>query len=74
LTEGASIVTRDQAEAQRLGVASTPTFLLGRLRADATIDVRERITGAQSFEVFQRAVQRMIDAPIAKAQSAVLVP
>lgn len=58
----AASVKADQAEGQRLGVVATPTFLLGRPRADRkTIDIVERFSGAPSIELLGNALDKLID-------------
>lgn len=49
-------VNDDQAEATRLQVVSTPTFLLGRLHADGTVAVVTKISGAQDYKTFKQAI------------------
>jgi protein-disulfide isomerase len=49
-------VADDLAEARRLGLTATPAFVLGELGNDGTVTVTRRIIGAQSFSVFQAAL------------------
>jgi protein-disulfide isomerase len=51
----------DRKEALRLGVKSTPTFFVGRLSGDGSVSLKWRLLGAQPFEVFRRALERVID-------------
>jgi protein-disulfide isomerase len=44
----------DQAEARRLGVHGTPTFFVGTVRDDGSIDLVTRINGAAPAEVFSK--------------------
>jgi protein-disulfide isomerase len=61
-------IRRDQLEGFRLGVRSTPTFLIGTLQADgATIIAQKRITGAQSLETFKTAIQSVSPPPAISA-------
>jgi protein-disulfide isomerase len=53
----AAKVKRDQAEARRVGINSTPIFLVGRMDGDGGVAVMLRINGAQEPEVFMRAVE-----------------
>jgi len=52
-----STVLADLAEGRRLGVRATPTFLLGISRLDGTLNIVNRIEGAQPYAVFERAIQ-----------------
>jgi predicted DsbA family dithiol-disulfide isomerase len=52
-------VQRDLSEAQRLGLTSTPVFLIGTLGEKGTVRVTHKIVGAQPFPVFQDAVRRV---------------
>jgi predicted DsbA family dithiol-disulfide isomerase len=60
LEEGSSAarVRRQLATARGLGVAGTPTFLLGRIQDDGSIRVFDRIVGSQPIEAFRAAVER----------------
>jgi protein-disulfide isomerase len=50
---------QDEAEAKRLGINATPTFLVGRIRPDGkTIRVLAKIHGAQPYAVFKTELQR----------------
>jgi protein-disulfide isomerase len=49
-------IRQDIAEGVRLGVDSTPTFFVGRISADGTVQIKLRITGALPFDVFRDAV------------------
>jgi protein-disulfide isomerase len=58
LTDGAvGAVATDIQQATRLGVRSTPTFFVGRLRKDGQIDAFKRINGAVPFGEFKAAVE-----------------
>jgi protein-disulfide isomerase len=50
-------VETDIALGRRVGVQSTPTFLLGTVNADGSVHVTKKILGAQPPEVFRRALQ-----------------
>ncbi len=50
-------VKDDQAEAARLGITATPTFLLGSRAADGRIRAFRRINGAQPYGVFEKALK-----------------
>jgi len=52
-------VKSDLAEAERFGIRSTPTFLLGVLRADGRVSVHRKIRGAQSLEVFAGQIEKL---------------
>lgn len=49
-------IRRDQAEGRRLGVSGTPAFFIGTVRPDGGIDLRKRIRGIVSAEVFAAEV------------------
>jgi protein-disulfide isomerase len=53
-------IKQDQLEARRLGVSSTPTFFIGEIKSDGIVRVTKRIAGAQTFPVFQAALQGLI--------------
>jgi protein-disulfide isomerase len=46
-------IRQDQAEAERLGIVATPTFLIGRAEGSETIHLLRRIRGAEPFETFR---------------------
>ena len=54
--EAAEAVEADFEEGKRLNVNSTPTFFVGRVRPDGSIDLLKRIHGAVPFETFADAV------------------
>jgi protein-disulfide isomerase len=54
--EAAEAVTADLAEGKRLNVNSTPTFFVGRVQSDGSIDLLKRIQGAVPFETFAEAI------------------
>lgn len=47
-------VDADRAEAKRLGIAQTPTFLIGTIDAKGEIIVSARVIGNQPLRVFQK--------------------
>jgi protein-disulfide isomerase len=51
-------VRADQAEGRRLGVMSTPTFFIGRVRNDGGIDLTMQIRGAASADVFMSEIEK----------------
>jgi predicted DsbA family dithiol-disulfide isomerase len=57
--DGAALkrVRDDIAEGRRLGVNSTPTFVIGVIQPDGKVSVRTRIQGAQPYEVFEKAIK-----------------
>ncbi|HET9385820.1 MAG TPA: thioredoxin domain-containing protein [Gemmatimonadales bacterium] len=55
-----SAITHDRSEAQRLGVVSTPTFLIGAVQSDGRIRLRRRIVGAQPYRVFKDALDEAL--------------
>jgi protein-disulfide isomerase len=62
----ATKVKRDQAEAQRFGINSTPTFLVGRMQRDGGIKVMLKINGAHGSDVFTKAVEDVQSGKVAK--------
>jgi protein-disulfide isomerase len=63
LRDGSTVgkVLSDLAEGRRIGVDATPTFFLGRIRDDGSIDVTERLNGAPPFDEFDRAIKRLLE-------------
>jgi protein-disulfide isomerase len=55
-----SMVTSDVELAKRVGVQSTPTFLIGIVNPDGSVRVTKKITGAQPADVFRNALKGMI--------------
>lgn len=55
-TEAAAAVAADVAEGERLKVNSTPTFFLGTIRADGSIELVKRINGSAPIEDFTAAI------------------
>ena len=53
---GASVVESEKSEASRLGVTSTPTFFIGKRKADGTIRLITRIPGAMDYSYFKRGL------------------
>jgi protein-disulfide isomerase len=62
LTDGkmTAKVRKDLDDAHRLGLTGTPAFLIGEMKADGTVTVVRRITGAQPFQVFQAALEKSL--------------
>jgi predicted DsbA family dithiol-disulfide isomerase len=52
-------VTADLEEAKRLGLTATPVFLIGEATSKDVMRVTLKVTGAQMFQVFESAVQRI---------------
>ena len=63
----AAKVRSDQAEAQRFGISSTPTFLVGRMEPDGGVTVMLKINGAHPADVFTKAVEDVRSGRIAKS-------
>ena len=55
-------VQASQAEGSKAGVTGTPTTFLGRTQADDKAKLTKRITGAQPYPVFKRAIDAMLGA------------
>jgi protein-disulfide isomerase len=60
LAEGTAELRQEMEEARRLGVGSTPTFLLGQISGDGVISVRRRIDGAVSYSVIKAAIDELV--------------
>jgi protein-disulfide isomerase len=54
------ILGPDIAEARRIGITSTPTFLIGAIQADRTVEVLSRINGAQPLEVLRTTLESAV--------------
>ncbi len=52
-------VRRVAADAGRLGIAATPTFLLGYLSGNELV-VRKRIEGARPYDMFKKALDDLL--------------
>ena len=63
-----SRVSEGLEEGKRLGVSSTPTFLLGEVQGDGQVLVRRRIRGAATYETFDKAVREIEQRPVAAVQ------
>lgn len=57
----AAKISDDRTEADRLGISSTPTFLIGELRSDQQMMVLKTIKGAHPFEVFKTALEQVAE-------------
>jgi len=55
-----SKVRADAVQARRLGVAGTPTFLIGVRISASSVEVKQRISGAQPAEAFITAVTNLL--------------
>jgi protein-disulfide isomerase len=53
-------VREDQADAARLGIKSTPTFMLGRAIGERVV-ILSKLEGAASYEVVKSGVDRRLD-------------
>ena len=65
----ASMIERDEREAKRLGITSTPTLLLGLMNAahDGVV-VRKIVHGAQSYETIRAAIDGLVAGGVSVAQ------
>jgi protein-disulfide isomerase len=55
-------IREEAAEARRLGITGTPTFLLGVPGEDGKVAVRRRINGAAPLSVFRSAIEELLSA------------
>lgn len=53
-------IRHDMSEGRRLGIKSTPTFLLGSVSKDGTIAVQRRIVGALSFDKIKATLDALL--------------
>ncbi len=56
------VVRRSMSEATRLGLGSTPSFLIGRRLPNGNVKVVQAITGAAAFEQFEAALSVALEA------------
>jgi protein-disulfide isomerase len=66
----ADVPRADHLEGVRLGVRSTPTFIIGRLDADGSISTQTKLMGALPLEAFRAAIQKMVDEVGSHAEAA----
>jgi protein-disulfide isomerase len=55
-------IDADKAEAERLGIYSTPTFLVGDIDADGSVHVKMKVRGATDIDVFKEVIAKMTSA------------
>lgn len=53
-------IKKDMAEAQRAGITSTPSFLIGFIESDGRVKAVKTIKGAQPFNAFETAINDLI--------------
>jgi protein-disulfide isomerase len=53
-------IRKDLAEAQRLQITGTPTFVLGLTSPDSSQITGLRISGAQPYQAFKDAIERLL--------------
>jgi len=61
--EMAALVQADKRNGDPLGVAGTPTFLLGPVLADGRVKVSQRFSGAKPLAEFQEILDKLVSAP-----------
>jgi protein-disulfide isomerase len=54
-----ALVEGDMKEATRLKVTGTPSFFVGKVRADGGIELRRRFGGGSAFSVFEAEVAKL---------------
>jgi protein-disulfide isomerase len=60
--ELAEKVKASQDEGRKAGVTGTPTLFLGRPQEDGKVKLTKRITGAQPYPIFKKAIDDMLGA------------
>ena len=68
--EASNAVTADIAVARRLGVNSTPTFFVGLLQPDGSINLMKRLNGVVTFEDFRDSIADVAKSTEARARTA----
>jgi protein-disulfide isomerase len=65
MVEGTAIATvrADLAEAQRLGLTATPSFLIGEVVGPGSVKVTRRIDGAHPMAIFEAAIEGVLANP-----------
>jgi len=58
--KSAGEIKKDMAEAQKSGISSTPSFLLGFIESDGKVKAVKLIKGAQPFSAFKTAMDDLI--------------
>lgn len=53
-------IRENQSEAKLLGVSGTPTFLIGRLKADGSVDVTNVLSGARPGTEFAAIIESLL--------------
>jgi len=66
--ETAQEVKTGQADGRKAGVTGTPSLFLGRIQEDGKVRLTKRITGAQPYPVFQKAIDDMLGTDGAKKE------
>jgi protein-disulfide isomerase len=56
----AARIRKDMAEAQRLQITGTPTFIVGLTSPDSSQITGLRISGAQPYQAFKDAIERLL--------------
>jgi predicted DsbA family dithiol-disulfide isomerase len=69
-TLAAAEVAKEKAEATRLGLESTPVFLIGVADKSGTIRVVRKINGAQPVDVFTAALEEVVTTSASAAPGA----
>ena len=60
LAHNSGDVQRDLDSASRLGINSTPTFLVGRVQKNGTVKVAEVLMGAKPLQAFRRSLDPLL--------------
>jgi protein-disulfide isomerase len=60
-SQGITRVRAEQAEARSLKIDGTPTFFIGRIAADGSVNVTARLTGAKSAAAISAALDALLN-------------
>ncbi len=58
--EAPAKILATMAEAKVLGIASTPTFLIGTIQSDGKVRVSQRLGGAPTIEAFENSLRPLL--------------
>jgi protein-disulfide isomerase len=53
-------IRKDIADASKVGITGTPTFLLGTINRDGTVKVSRKLVGAQQYDAFRATLEGLL--------------